>query len=263
VNAREYLTAPATLLDELYHTNSKHSAVRVSFATSVQMAERDRILHSMYKETKGRYKTYNSCGAVELPRDLLALSSPLDAALLARRSHRTFGRDPLTLAEIATLLARSYGVSGARQGMVARPVPSGGGLYPLDLYVLQFAGGVLAEGVYHYHVGAHALQRVTGECDRERVAAASIYPDIINGAATMLVVAADMKRVRVKYGERAYRLALLEAGHASQNLYLIATTLGLGIVALDGFYDDRVHALLDIDGVCEIALLAFAIGNVP
>ena len=124
MNAREYLTAPATLLDELYHTNSKHSAVRVSFATSVQMAERDRILHSMYRETKGRYKTYNSCGAVELPRNLLALSSPLDAALLARRSHRMFGRDPLTLAEIATLESAactgSSGFSGQRSGSFRR-----------------------------------------------------------------------------------------------------------------------------------------------
>jgi SagB-type dehydrogenase family enzyme len=263
VNAREYLRPAPGLLDELYHSNSKHSPVRVSFATTVQMIDRDRVLHAMYKETKGRYKTYGSQGAVALPRELLPLSAALDGVLLTRRSQRTFRDEPLTAAEVATLLARAYGSCGARQGMIARTVPSGGGLYPLDLYVMQFAGGPVAEGVYHYHVGAHALQPVVARCQRHEIATASIYPEIVRGAAMLLAVVADMKRVRVKYGDRAYRLALLEAGHVSQNLYLIATALGLGIVALDGFYDDRLHTLLDLDGVTEIAVLVFAIGRLP
>jgi len=227
------------------------------------MADRDRVLHAMYKETKGRYKTYGSQGMVALPRELLPLPVALDAAPLTRRSQRTFRDEPLTAPEVATLLARSYGISGPRQGMIARTVPSGGGLYPLDLYVMQFAGGAIAEGVYHYHVGAHALQRVVARCQRREVAAASIYPEIVAGAGMLLAVVADMKRVRVKYGDRAYRLAMLEAGHVSQNLYLITTALGLGMVALDGFYDDRLHALLDLDGVTEIAVLVFAVGRLP
>jgi SagB-type dehydrogenase family enzyme len=170
----------------------------------------------------------------------------------------------LTLLEIGTLLARSYGTCGIREGVTVRAVPSGGGLYPLDLYLLQFADEPFDGGAYHYHAGRHVLQRTTAtQCSRESVASTSIYPQIVGEAGIVFVIVADMERSRVKYGERSYRLVLLEAGHVSQNLYLIASVLGLGIVALDGFYDDRLHELLDVDGVNEIALLSFAIGRRP
>ena len=185
----------------------------------------------------------------------------VDDAIRTRRSHRSFARDPVSLAALATVLQRSYGTHGQGDGTIARAVPSGGGLHPLDVYVLQFSGGALPEGVYHYHAGAHALQRVGVRCDRRELEAASIYPDIIASATVLLALVADMPRTRAKYGERAYRLALLEAGHVSQNLYLVARALGLGIVALDGFYDDRLHAILDVDGVAQIALMLFAMGR--
>jgi SagB-type dehydrogenase family enzyme len=141
-------------------------------------------------------------------------------------------------------------------------VPSGGGLYPLDVYVLQLPrGGELAEGTYHYHVGEHVLQQVRPRCARQHLRDASIYPDLVASAASVLAVVADMPRIRVKYGERGYRLALLEAGHISQGVYLTASALGLGAVALDGFYDDAVHALLDLDGVAQIALMLIAVGH--
>lgn len=263
MNARQYLSAPTIRLDELYHDNSKHSPTRLGFATAVQVAERDRTLHAMYKEAKGRHKTYAARGTVTLPRVLIPLSSTLEHAIVSRRSERAFGRAPLTLLEVATLFARSYGTCGTRQGLAARAVPSGGGLYPLDLYLLQFADQPIDAGTYHYHVGSHVLQQIVPQCSRDAVEAASIYPQIVGEAGMVLVVVADMQRARVKYGERSYRLVLLETGHVSQNLYLIATALGIGVVALDGFYDDRLHSLLDLDGVNEIALLSFAFGRRP
>lgn len=255
MNALDYFTPPPVRLDELYHTNSKHAPGQLTLATGVQKERRERRMSRLYAASQGRYKTYDAFDSVALPRVVVPLGS-LDDAIATRRSYREFGPGSLTIEQIATLLLRSYGTSGA-----ARAVPSGGGLYPLDLYLLQPGAGTLAEGVYHYHVGRHALQPVVRECPRATLAAASIYPDIIDGAATLLAVVADMKRTRIKYGERAYRLALLEAGHVSQNLYLVAGALGLGLIVLDGFYDDQVHAILDLDGVSEIALMLFAIGK--
>ena len=248
-------------LDELYHSNSKHSAARLALVTSAQMRRRDRAVHRIYEATKNKYKTYTTAPQIALPDATVPLHVPLDDVLVGRRSHRSFRPDPLTLHEIATLLRRSYGVSSRTGDQCHRPVPSGGGLYPLDLYVLQCERGALDEGVYHYHVGGHRLQRISSACDRRVVQTSSIYPEIVAEAPLVLALVADMARTRIKYGERAYRLALLEAGHVSQNLYLIAPALGLGVVALDGFYDDQVHALLDLDGVGEVAVLVFAVGR--
>ncbi|MBI3768546.1 MAG: SagB/ThcOx family dehydrogenase [Deltaproteobacteria bacterium] len=253
---------PPVALDELYHCNSKHGAVRLAFISGRQMRRRDRTVHALYEASKNRFKAYTAAARVDLPRDCIPLDLNLGSAILGRRSRREFTSGSPSPSELGTLLARSYGICGVRHEVTARAVPSGGGLYPLDVYVLQFPDGGIDEGVYHYHVGGHRLQRVSSRCDRRILELASIYPEIIARAALLLAVVADMPRTRAKYGERAYRLALLEAGHVSQNLYLVAQALGLGLVALDGFYDDKVHAVLDLDGVSEIVLLLFAVGRV-
>lgn len=253
--------APAVALDELYHCNSKHSALLLGFVGGRQARRRDRAVHALYAASRDRFKTYTSVPWVDLPTERVALEMTLDRAIVSRRSRRELAGPTPSPVELGTLLARGYGVCGARDGLTARVVPSGGGLYPLDVYILQFPDGALEEGVYHYHAGRHGLQRIGRCCDRRRLERASIYPEIVARASLLLVVAADMPRTRAKYGERAYRLALLEAGHVSQNLYLVAEALGLGLVALDGFYDDQVHAVLELDGINEIALLLFAVGR--
>jgi SagB-type dehydrogenase family enzyme len=263
MQAGSFIDGGPVCIDEVYHGNSKHLPERLAFASRVQMARRERRNHAAFQAAEGRFKTYTGLRAIELPHDLVPLTTPLQVALQQRRSQRSFAGEPLSARELATVLAHGYGAVTPAGGGLRRPVPSGGGLYPLDVYLLQFAGGSVAEGVYHYHVGGHRLQCVSPQCARAAVAAASMYPDIVTGACAVLVVVADMRRTRCKYGERSYRLALLEAGHVSQNLYLIAAALQIGVVALDGFYDDRVHALLDLDGVAEIALLTFALGSLP
>lgn len=249
-------------IDELYHSNTKQGAGRIAFVDDRGRERRNRAIHALYEAGKGRYKTYPAATRISLPAQLRDLDVPLETALRTRRSQRTFTTEPPILIDVATMLARSYGVADTRASGVVRAVPSGGGLYPLDLYWVQFPGAAaLPEGVFHYHVGGHFLQQIADGCARADWQRASIYPEIVGEAPALLVVVADMRRTRVKYGERAYRLALLEAGHVSQNLYLIAPALGMGVVAIDGFYDDRVHALLDLDGISEIVLLVFAIGK--
>ncbi len=253
--------AQSTALDELYHCNSKHSPTRLGFVGSREMRQRERTLHALYEDGKDKFKTYTSAPRIALPDGTLALEMSIALAMRTRRSHRSFSRDRVSLAALGEVLRYGYGTHRRTDGTGGRAVPSGGGLYPLDVYVLQSPGGTLPEGVYHYDAGEHALQHLRRRCARSELRSASIYPDLVASAALVLAVAADMPRVRVKYGERAYRLALLEAGHVSQSVYLVVNALQLGAVALDGFYDDRVHALLGLDGVAQIALTLIAIGR--
>ena len=39
----------------------------------------------------------------------------------------------------------------------------------------------------------------------------------------------------------------MEVGHAGQNIYLQATTLGLATVAIGAFYDEQVREVLRLD----------------
>ena len=90
---------------------------------------------------------------------------------------------------------------------------------------------------------------------------AVFIPEALDGASAVFLITAVFGRSKIKYGERAYRFALLEAGHAMQNLLLAATGLGLGSCPVGGFIDDRLHDLIGIDGVEEAALYAGIIGH--
>ncbi len=52
----------------------------------------------------------------------------------------------------------------------------------------------------------------------------------------------------------------MEAGSICQNVYLEATSLGLGTVAVGAFNDDALNSLLEIDGREEAALLMMPVG---
>jgi SagB-type dehydrogenase family enzyme len=118
----------------------------------------------------------------------------------------------------------------------------------------------LEPGIYHYDPLAHRLERHVHDVDAS-LAPAFTNADEVEGAALVVVIAASFWRSRVKYGLRAYRFTLLEAGHVTQNLLLTATAIGLGAVALGGFFDNRVDALLGLDGVDVGSLVAACVGR--
>ncbi len=81
----------------------------------------------------------------------------LETALRKRRSRREYAPGPLSLAELSQLLWAAQGET-TPEGF--RTAPSGGALYPLEVYVL--AGNVtnLASGIYRYAPYSHTLRQV-------------------------------------------------------------------------------------------------------
>jgi SagB-type dehydrogenase family enzyme len=108
-------------------------------------------------------------------------------------------------------------------------------LYPLTIYVAD------SQGVWRYVPEDHALVRERGDDRRAAIARACFGQDAVSGAPVLFVVAADIAVTARKYGARAERYAALEAGHATQNMLLTATGLGLGGVPV-GAFDDAALA---------------------
>ena len=69
------------------------------------------------------------------------------------------------------------------------------------------------------------------------------------------------QRMRWKYQDRTYRYGLIEAGHIGQNLYLAATSMGLGACSVGAFMDDAINAMLGVDGTEEAAIYMLAVGK--
>lgn len=183
----------------------------------------------------------------------------LSPALDARRSAHDFSGQPLALRTLAALVEAGYGVTAPGR----RTVPSGGALYPLELYPVAANVDGLDAGVYHFDPPRHMLELVqTGDVAAD-LGAACPFPGLLAGAAAVVFVTAVFWRSRFKYGLRGYRFVLLEAGHVAQNILLAATELGVQALPLGGFYDTRVESLLCVDGVDESAVYAVVLGGDP
>jgi SagB-type dehydrogenase family enzyme len=176
-------------------------------------------------------------------------------ALDARRSLPPPQSAPLPLDVLACVLGSAYRSVAGR-----RPVPSGGALYPLELYVVALDVNQLESGVHHYNPYRHCLERLRA-CGRAGVGEALVSPELAEHAAALIVVTAFFWRTRFKYGLRGYRFALLEAGHVVQNTVLVAAALRVPALPLGGFYDRLLDGLVGADGLHEASVYAVLLGG--
>lgn len=189
-------------------------------------------------------------------------SSSLARAIDARRSIRAFGTRPLRLCELGTVLQAGYGVTARleRAPQELRSAPSGGALYPLELYVVARLVDGLDPGLYHFDPLRNCLERLPRQCPEAELEALSPYGELLRSCAALIATTAMFWRSRFKYGARAYRFTLLEAGHVAQNMLLAVAALGLAGVPIGGFYDRAVDSLLGVDGLYEASLYLLPLG---
>ncbi len=190
---------------------------------------------------------------------------PLADLLSNRVTCRTFADTALEAEQLGRLLWAGYGiVSQSTLGALEfldRPSPSGGGLYPLELYAILGRTDGVPPGVYHYvplHHGLEQLREVA--LPRRLLTYLFMGQDYAAAAGAIIVLTAVVGRSLHKYGDRGYRYLLLEAGHVAQNVNLAAVALDLGVCNLGGFFDDELAGLLTVDVEYEIPLYAIAVG---
>jgi SagB-type dehydrogenase family enzyme len=199
----------------------------------------------------------------------------LEDAIRGRRSRREFGRDPLSLTQLSTMLHAAYGVTGeARmpggddsQTVAARSVPSGGALYPLEIFPLVRNVDGLAAGLYHYDPLQRTLEVISEqETDAALGELIANPPELGDPAGTCgvaFLLIGVFWRSRFKYWLRGYQFTLLEAGHVAQNLLLGAEALGLNAFANGGYWDRRVDDFVGVDGVHESVVYTLLAGARP
>lgn len=211
-------------------------------------------------------KQYQAAERRSLPDSLEKLQkvSLLDA-MSKRTSGRAFRPEPVTWKDLSALLNVAYGWNDERQvergedTIDFRFVPSAGRLYPLEIYLSTPSDDEDICNLWHYEPNDHSLARILRPKVEELHAVLAEPP--APPPPTLVFVTGVLPRLSWKYDERAYRYALMEAGHVGQNLQLAATALGLSACPVASFYDDAVHDLLGVDGVTEVVLYCFFLGH--
>jgi SagB-type dehydrogenase family enzyme len=243
----------------------------------VDGAQAWRVLHRQSSAGSALGRPVDDATIVELQAGGYAPAAPLDAgvvlapaptttaALGARRRSLAAGDPPAgaTFATLSAVLAAAYGVPARSGGPRSGTVPSAGALYPLIVHVLlRVPLGPAREGLW-WHDPRTLLLHHLGPAPAD--AGALFVPEpsctaLLARDQPIVFVSADLARPSRKYGARAYRYALLEAGAAMQAASLAATELGLPLRVIGGIDDAAVHRLLRLPDA-GVALLALLVGG--
>lgn len=191
---------------------------------------------------------------------------PLLELMRRRASCRRYAPSALAAQDVSTLLAGAYGlgrVVSIHGGLEARarPAPSAGALYPLELHVLTQRVVALPDGLYRYEAVDHALESTGRPLDRGALAEVLLAAPLVENANLLVFLTAAFERSTQKYGARGYRYILLEAGHVAQNICLLAAEAGLASLCVGGFMDAATNRLLGFAARGEAALYCVAVGH--
>lgn len=260
----------AQSLAMLYHENSKFNRF-----SQRKLGEKINAFYSPYltERSSQPYKCYPNAERIDLSpyKNLKPEGANYFDLLANRTSTRSYDpRYKISLPELTVLLQQSYGVTRRQKietegvdGHVGfRQIPSPGGLYPLEIYVVNLRSQC-EPGLYHFRPDTCELEILKPGDHTEKLREMIYAEPYINLPESGLVVLTTgiIERMAIKYGERGYRFMLHESGFLAMTMTLIAESLGLGSCMVGGYKDDQINEFLDIDGVFETVHNILIIGK--
>lgn len=182
----------------------------------------------------------------------------LDEVIRRRQTSRKYTGDYVPINYLSTVLRSSNGITHTVKDCnferKQRTCPSGGGLYPVKIYVLANKVRNLPKGIYLYDPINDCLflrEEKTNRIDRFlNSQKTSQLPNIIDTSFIIFFTLEAWKSVS-KYGAAGLRFAYIELGGIAQNAHLAATALGIGSCAYSSFKTKNVDKILRIDGYFE------------
>ena len=218
----------------------------------------------------------------ESDEDLLPLPAPknerapIGAVIRSRRSKRRYSGKSVSLQDLSTLLFHSAGITGrleaenAPQSAVFGDQPyvdlhaaaSGGGLYPVDVFIVALNVEKLPRQAYRYMPKSHALKPVPLSGPLPELTRLAQFLEIQAEKAGFLIgyVYNFFENSR-KYGEAGMGFAFIEAGGIAAHVHLLATALGLGSCDVGGFSKRRFERLFNADGVTRHMIHLTVVGK--
>jgi SagB-type dehydrogenase family enzyme len=202
---------------------------------------------------------------IPLPRPSLS-KDEFTRTLFARRTHREFTRQAISLEQAAKLLYATWGVQGEIDAppfgrLFLKTSPSGGARHPGEVYMLALRVKGLREGLYHYNGLKHHLERIRSVPAKKKAVEYSAGHEFLKNASAVFIMTAVFPRSQWKYRfSRAYRVVLLDQGHLCQTFCLVATWMGLAPFCTAALKESVIEKDLGLDGIEEAPLYLAAVG---
>ncbi|MCD6368841.1 MAG: SagB/ThcOx family dehydrogenase [Thermoproteales archaeon] len=167
-----------------------------------------------------------------------------EESLLARRSIRNFSKDPLKVEELAYILRFSLGFTAKE----THPYLPPDNIYRTENIVFVSNVENLRAGKYHYDPTRHSITLISEGDYRGDLWMSALMQNWIKDASSNIVIVS-------KKGVRDRMLADVECGMVGELIYLAATSIGLGTVAIGAFIDRMVEKVLKIPGTQPLYIM--------
>lgn len=234
-----------------YHKYSKHNRFRIFM--SPRRTERGPLPPLI--------KKYKNAINIKLPSPNLSLVlNPTGDSIIKRRSFRDFKPKIMPIDVLSTLLHLAVGITAWDDDWPLRAYPSAGALQPVEIYIIANYVDTIKMGLYHYNALDHSLEILKEGDFRKTIVDIALNQDFLYNASVILILSTVYERTLWKYGDRAYRYALLDTGASMENIYLAATAMNLGACAIGAYYDDDLNNLLELNTDTEITQVMVAVG---
>jgi SagB-type dehydrogenase family enzyme len=196
---------------------------------------------------RGKVAEIQPLSDAEMPHD------PIEQVILRRGSARKFARDPISLAQLSTMLDRA--TRGVQADFLDPP-----GTQLNDLYLIVHAVEGLEPGAYVFHRERGVLERLKLGNLRAQAGHLGLDQELAADDAVDIFFLADLRPILQRFGNRGYRAVQLEAGLVGGKLYLAAYAQHLGATGLT-FYDDEVIRFFSPHAEGKSAIFLVAVGK--
>lgn len=224
--------------------------------------------HVDWQHAPLKWKLYRGCPTVPLGSfDELAgtqaetCSFPLSSARLSQLLAATYGLTRQHWTSVETLNALIAGTTMAQMDAtkntfdmeLMRSVPSGGGLFPAEIYLALAPGSValpLAPGLYHYDMLHHALD-LLDPIPMQPVLTQALARSDLDPVSITLLLSCSFWKTAFKYGAFGYRLHSLDLGVLVAQCLEVAHALHLSATVHYQFLDRLLNQQVGLDPLHE------------
>lgn len=215
------------------------------------------------------YKTPMGGEIISLPSNYQALELKQDILeiLYKRKSNRVYTQETMSLLELSYLLWATQGVKSIRGKNYAtiRTVACGGARHEFECYLAVKNVEGLTPGYYHYMPDKHAVEliaEIDAESQAPAVAEALFGQKWACKANVVFFYSVIPYRAEWRYGIWSHRVALIDSGHITQNLYVACSSANLGTCAIAAVETDLANKMFHLDGEEEFIFYAATAGKV-
>lgn len=177
-----------------------------------------------------------------------------------RRSLRLFADKALSLEELSYLLWNTCRVDHIKDNIIFKVVPTAGATNSGEVYIYINQVEGINPGIYLYLQNKHQLLLINEEEDIKTKVNDALLKQL-RKAQVVFYFTHVLPRLEYKYAFFGPKLATLEAGHACQNLLLVAEVIDAGGCAIAAYDQKETDKLLKIDGEDHFTIYCATLGK--